>query len=406
MVEYVTIIIYLLNNNNYNKYINYISINKDNKELLFLYTCLKDLHESYNRDLSLDEFCFYVTSKCPDRDKAVVESMLRGLESATIDERLVTDVLTSIRNKKLAYDLALISLDVSEGRSSVDTIFSTLDQFEKSSEMSEIEFVSTDLDTLYENTLHQKGIRWRLQTLNRMLGSLRKGNFGFIFARPETGKTTFLASEVSYFATQVTSPILWFCNEESGDLVMLRCIQASLELTQPELFSNRSKYTDTFLKLGGSNILMYDSASIHKKQVEMLCKQYNPSLVLIDQLDAIKGFQAEREDLRLGTIYRWARELAKDYCPVIGITQSDASGEGKRWLNMDNVANAKTEKQAMADFIIGIGKTHDTALEYVRHLHICKNKLSGDEDTDPSMRHGKADVIIKPEVARYADIDI
>ena len=29
------------------------------------------------------------------------------------------------------------------------------------------------------------------------------------------------------------------------------------------------------------------------------------------------------------------------YCPVIGVCQSDVSGEGKRWLTMDNVANAK-----------------------------------------------------------------
>ena len=72
---------------------------------------------------------------------------------------------------------------------------------------------------------------------------------------------------------------------------------------------------------------------------------------------------------------------------------------------MDNVANAKTEKQAMADFILGIGATHDTALEYIRHLHLCKNKLSGDADTDPTLRHGKMDVCIKPEIARYVDID-
>ena len=72
---------------------------------------------------------------------------------------------------------------------------------------------------------------------------------------------------------------------------------------------------------------------------------------------------------------------------------------------MENVANAKTEKQAMADWILGIGRTHDTALEYIRHLHLCKNKLAGDEDTDPLLRHGRMDVLIQPEIARYKDIE-
>jgi len=80
-------------------------------------------------------------------------------------------------------------------------------------------------------------------------------------------------------------------------------------------------------------------------------------------------------------------------------------GEGKRWLTMENVANAKTAKQAEADWILGIGKTHDTALEYVRHFHLSKNKLSGDADTEPEMRHGKADVLIKPLIARYEDME-
>ena len=72
---------------------------------------------------------------------------------------------------------------------------------------------------------------------------------------------------------------------------------------------------------------------------------------------------------------------------------------------MENVANAKTSKQAEADWILGIGRTHDTALEYIRHFHLSKNKLAGDEDSDPSMRHGRMDVLIQPEIARYRDIE-
>jgi len=350
----------------------------------------------------------YCLSKVNDKDREVVESLLSTLQSATIDEQLIGDVLTTLRNKKLAYDLALVSLDVSEGRSSVDKIFSTFDAFEQKREIEQVEFVSGDLNELYNDAVKTTGLRWRLTTLNRMLGSLRKGDFGFIFARPESGKTTFLASEITYFAGQLAAesgPILWFNNEEQGSKVMLRCIQASLGISQAELFSNINQHQITFNSNGGQHIKIFDSANIHRRQVEQLCKELKPALVVFDQIDKIKGFTDDREDLRLGAIYIWSRELAKTYCPTIGVCQADASGEGKRWLTMENVANAKTSKQAEADFILGIGKTHDTALEYVRHFHLSKNKLSGDADTEPEMRHGKADVLIQPLIARYKDME-
>lgn len=408
MKEYINIIVYLLNNNLYNKYINYIDIKNENKELVFLYNCLKELHTLYKKDLSLDEYVLYCLSNVNDKDRQVVESLLSTLQGSTIDDQFVGDILTTLRNKKLAYELALVSLDVSEGRSSVDKIFNTINTFEQQKIVEQVKFVSGNLNELYNDAIKTTGLRWRLTTLNRMLGSLRKGDFGFIFARPETGKTTLLASEITFFAEQLSEemgPILWFNNEEQGSKVMLRCIQSSLGLIQAELFSNINHHQSTFDTNGGQFIKIFDSANIHRRQVEQLCKELNPSLVVFDQIDKIKGFTDDREDLRLGAIYIWSRELAKTYCPVIGVCQADASGEGKRWLTMENVANAKTAKQAEADWILGIGKTHDTALEYVRHFHLSKNKLSGDADTEPEMRHGKADVLIKPLIARYEDME-
>ncbi len=197
---------------------------------------------------------------------------------------------------------------------------------------------------------------------------------------------------------------MWFNNEEQGTKVSLRCFQAALGVTSQVLFGNVEQNNKEYERLTGKRIKIYDSASINKKDVERLCKQYRPSLILFDQIDKIKGFDGDRDDLKLGAIYQWARELAKEYAPVIGVTQADGSGEGKKWLTMDNVSGAKTSKQAEADFIIGIGKSHDEGLEYIRHINISKNKLLGDEDSIPELRHGKCDVIIDPQVARYRDI--
>ena len=160
-----------------------------------------------------------------------------------------------------------------------------------------------------------------------------------------TGKTTFLTSEVSYMASQLKpgmGPILHFNNEEQGNKVKLRYFQATLGLTLTELMSNREVNQQKYLKeTNEGQIQIYDNAEIHRNRVDAICANLRPSLIIFDQLDKIKGFAADREDLRLGAIYIWARELAKKYCPVIGICQADGTAEGVKYLTMDHAANAK-----------------------------------------------------------------
>ena len=105
-----------------------------------------------------------------------------------------------------------------------------------------------------------------------------------------------------------------------------------------------------------------------------------------------------------GAIYQWGRELAKGFAPFVGVSQADGTAEGQKWLTMAHVANAKTAKQAEADWILGIGKTHDQDTEQVRYLAISKNKLIGDADTINEQRHGRFECLIRPEIARYADL--
>ena len=70
---------------------------------------------------------------------------------------------------------------------------------------------------------------------------------------------------------------------------------------------------------------------------------------------------------------------------------------------MNMVDGSKTAKQGEADWILGIGKEQDNTSR-TRYLSISKNKLLGDADTLPELRHGSSQVLIKPEVARYEDL--
>jgi replicative DNA helicase len=405
MIESIVIYI-LLNKIYYNKYYKYIKI--QNKELIKLYYCIKSLHDKSNKDLyTVDELEIEFLTNYPflkDVEKEIYTAIFRKLREVVLDEDRIQDYLEKQREAVLARQVAELALEVTEGTKSFSDILDHVSRIDVERPIvDDITFVSDDLELLYDQQIAAPGLRWRLDCLNKSLGSLRKGDFGFIFARPETGKTTFLASEVTHMATQTDRPILWFNNEEQGEKVMLRCIQSSLGVTQPELYADLARNKSKFYALTKKNLKIYDSASIHKHDVERICETVKPALIIFDQIDKVKGFDGERTDLALGSLYQWARELAKVYCPVIGVCQADGTGEGVKYLTMGHVANAKTAKQAEADWIVGIGKSNNEGEDYTRYFNISKNKLTGDNDTLPDMRHGQMYTIIKPQIGRYED---
>lgn len=264
--------------------------------------------------------------------------------------------------------------------------------------------VNADFLEIMERVNTTEGRRWRLDCLNKSLGSLRPGDFGFIFARPETGKTTFLASEITSSLLGATQPTIWFNNEEQGWKVMFRVLQAYFGVTSDVIMSNIKHYHQRFNEETNNGFQLRDAATLSRHEIEKIIEKHNPNLVIYDQITKLKGFKADRNDLMLGDICQWARELAKGSHAAIGVSQADGTAEGIRYLTMEHVANAKTAMQAEADFILGIGKIHDTTQEYIRFLNISKNKLFGDPDSIPDLRHGHFETIIEPQIARYRDI--
>lgn len=316
-------------------------------------------------------------------------------------------ILESYKRRYVLEQISVLSYDLSVGKGKYETLEKLFKDLAQPT-LEVIEYVTDDLDELLASTVEKVGLRWRLAFLNRSLGSLRPGDFGFTFARPETGKTTFLASEVTHMAQQAKEqglgPVIWINNEEQGAKVKLRLWQAALGTTQQWIRENREKAREGYLTNIGSHLRLIDKTPVSAKYIEKVVVTEKPSLVIIDQIDKVQGFQADREDLQMGAIYIWAREVAKSGLPLIGVCQASTEAEGVKWLYMDHVAKAKTAKQAEADWVLGIGKTRDPGFDYIRYLNISKNKLSGDLDSDPSLRHGQGEVLIRPEIARYEDL--
>jgi hypothetical protein len=378
-------------------------------ELKLVYEALCAFMAKHGRDTTAEELEVYFLSLHPgitDKEKELYHAVFSNIKDSTTSAEVVADLLRSLDQRQKLTSLAIAAYEASEGRGKVGEIAELAGQVLHPEVQCDdtVEFVTDDLDAIYNQVVKEPGLRWRLKSLNQAIGSLRKGDFGFVFARPETGKTTFLASECSFMAQQAKGPVLWLNNEEQGEKVMLRCYQAALGAPLEKLFSGIDKAKEEFRNVTGGRLKLLDAVSLGKREVEDICKQVQPALIVFDQIDKIKGFTSDRDDLVLGAIYQWARELAKTYCPVIGICQADGTAEGVKWLTMAHVANAKTSKQAEADWILGIGRSNDPGYEMVRHFHVSKNKLVGDQDSLPDMRHGHWDVLIEPHIARYRDI--
>ncbi len=399
----LSIIKHLLQYDNFVKYSPFLKTKDFPDELAILYTCICSHFSVSEESLAVPDLANLVFS-CNPKDSQFYKSLFDNLEVYQPIESTVVKLIESLKRRNVLQKVSLAAYEEAEGKQPEGYTEQLLAAITSVPDDFSLQPVTDDLESLLNATYKTPGLRWRLHCLNSSIGSLRKGDFGFVFARPETGKTTFLTSEVSNFISQTTGDILWIVNEEQPEKVMLRVIQAFFGITLDTLYGNIQHYRKLFKEQTGGRFKLYDSTASNKNSVEALCKKHLPALIVFDQIDKIQGFKADREDLLLGAIYQWARELAKRYAPVIGVTQADGSGEGVRWLTMANVANAKTAKQAEADWILGIGAIPDSGWESVRFFNISKNKLLGDTDSNPELRHGKLTAIIEPTIARYRDV--
>lgn len=411
MVEELIIKLLCNDREYYTKYYKYINLTYIKNNFSNLYKLFLVIHSYYTKNnhdsiTKMDfELAYYSNYLVEDSERNELSETLDRILALDIDVANVTSYLDQHRKRCIAGELAKVALDVEDGSADVKDLLEKVSELDAQEiESIKAKPVNMNLVDLYESQVYTSGLRWRLNWLNKSLGSLRKGDFGFIFARPETGKTTFLASEMTHMVSQTDGQILWFNNEEQGNKVAVRCHQALFGKTNQELFNDRENKAAIYEQKIGDKIQIYDfEDSNNISHIENILKETNPALIIFDQIDKIRGFKNDRYDLELKKLYQWAREIAKNYAPVIAVSQAGGTGEGKLWLTMDDVDSSKTAKQGEADWILGIGKEQDNTSN-MRFLNISKNKLLGDADTLPDLRHGNAQVMIKPDIARYEEL--
>lgn len=382
----------------------FLKINMREIHTLFYY--LKELHQLDEKDYSIDDLAVYFFSRQPALEgahKELYENLFEQLKEINLSQDLAEGFFTKHLERVQASKIAECSLDVMEGRADFQTLIGLLNDDQKP-KIEVANIISDDIDALAQDTVSGKGLNWRSTFLQQSIGPLRKGNFGFYFARPETGKTAFECSEASYMLEQLEQDehLIVILNEEPGQQVKLRFYCALFGVDMKTLIKDRGKYQPIINEKYKGKVIFYDDAGVNRYAIERLCKEYKPGLIWIDQIDKVHGFSGERPDIVFKRMYQWGRELSKRYAPVVGVCQAAGSGEGKIWLDLDDVDGSKTAKQGEADWIIGIGKGEH---EFIRGFHVLKNKLGYGTECVPALRHGRQQVVITPELSRYEDIE-
>ena len=244
------------------------------------------------------------------------------------------------------------------------------------------------------------GFHWRLPCLNRHIKPIRAGDFVLVAARPDKGKTTFCADQLTHFAPQVDKlypgeerSILWFNNEGPGRNIVMRNFQSALNATPEDLvkLSNQPSSNPTFKTmvrekyseaLGGRMgvLRIFDIHGMWNHEVEDLIRKYKPALCLFDMVDNIKFGDAvsnngARTDQLLEAMYQWVRMMGvKHDCAMMANSQLSGDADGVPWPTLGQLKDSKTGKQGAADVIITIGTVNDPVLVDSRYIGTTKNK--------------------------------
>lgn len=381
-------------------------------EIIELLTTLDKYYTAYPTHMyvGIEEYKVYYQTIYPlDKNKEIILSLIDTIYSIDVSDSVVKDIIRNLIEKEVSLSIIekLTPVVVEHKYGVLPSISDEIVKFENllTKNVEEDIFVSSDLAALIQEKEAHSTIKWRLHCLQNDLGNIEGGTLGHIFARPETGKTSFLASEATYIARQLREDetLIWCNNEEEKTKVIKRIYSAMLNTTSEQILNRLDEAREIFYKHNGNKIKLYDNAYLSIEMLRRMIKEYNPRVLIVDQGDKVTFANSSKLDgtARLKELYRMFRELAKEFdIHILTVGQASAEAHGKKWLQDIWMDNSRTGKPGEMDYIIGIGKTisdSDGDVEdELRYLHLCKNKLTG--------KHSKHIVKLETTIGRYIDI--
>lgn len=273
-----------------------------------------------------------------------------------------------------------------------------LDKYRQKGRHDEMDYAGFSKEILRQE--HHPGFLWGLNCLNRCLKPLSgvMGDSVIVAGRPDTGKTSFLLSQVAFMAPQMANVyedgndrhVIYFNNEGTNTAIFSRLVQATLGITDVEMLALAKMAgkdgADSLLmaryieKMGRVDRVKLFGAHEFKSHEEMrdIVREYKTGMVVTDMLDNVPYTGAltnggQRNDQVLEALYSWTRNLGIIHAvPVIHSSQLAANAEGMQYPNMSQLKDSKTGKPAACDIIITWGT--DPSKPDSRFIGTPKNK--------------------------------
>ena len=371
-----------------------------------IYNLITESHEKFEKDLTPAEVEALLLANNPlmtATRRANHVEIIRGL-TVSISEAVAGDVLLSAFREHVGTEISNLGLELMDGRAlDLDKVQGLLDKYRDGFvPAQEDALLSTEVDDILEGLEGMLPYRFNLQSLHELIPGTGPGNLGIVFAMVETGKSAFgisLSFGPGGFAEQ-GAKVLYVANEEPAANTISRALSAFSGIPTDNLMNKQMDMTALKSRWETIKNRVLVSETSDFGELERLVRLHHPDIVVVDQLDKmIIGGSHDRDDLKLGEIYKRARRLAqKEACSVIAVSQADATADGRTSLRFSQMAGSKVAKPAEADWIIGIGKEIDPtgADSGLRYLSVSKNKI-------PGGRHGQATVRIDTPRSQYLD---
>lgn len=410
----LTVLRLLTTRQNYDRYAKLIPEDAINKETAVIVKRMGEFYEAVEVDvLTHDQFWPYLQSRYPNwkqKDIDFWRALTKPLDKPNppgLNEQMATNMLSANLGSRVVdmVDKWKTGGEIDLGpalRREVEQFESALIRRVKQP------LIELPWEAMMEEEAHDVGLHWRTPALQQSTRALRPGDFGILAARPDRGKTTIVAQEITHFAPQLIDlypgekrPIIWLNNEGPGRRIMSRIRQSALGLGMNEIVQlGWEKARELYVEAIGGDEDMIRVLDVHgytSFDIEEIIKRHRPGVVVFDMIDNIRFAGGtinggERTDQILESMYQWAREQGVVHEFVgLATSQISAEGEGVRFPPQTALKDSRTGKQGACDFIITMGV--DNGLPNQRWIGFTKNKIK---------RQGAK---YSPEVSYFFDAD-
>lgn len=253
-------------------------------------------------------------------------------------------------------------------------------------------YIDTPIDQLLKEVSDDKGIKFRrISILRESILGLQGGASLALGARPDKGKTSFIADVITDWAPQcveffgVDRPILWLCNEGSGKRIIPRIYQAALgkDLNEIIALSNAGSLQEEYSKAIGapSNyIRVKDAHGMSMAQIEQVIDSMRPCVVVFDMMANVRLGKANAGGNKADEVEKlWqeGRELAvlKDFI-LAGTVQVSVDGDNQLFPSYTCLKDSKTAVQGATDIILMLGSLNNPDAQALRGISTPKNKFA------------------------------